>query len=531
MQEGSPTAGEDGLTSVKYARTYTVDDDKAPGGKRELGRDDLARGFEYGRTAVPMEREDEHVTKLETFASFDIVGFVAANEYEQWMSMSETSQTVPSKLNQKSAMAFSSLIHALHERDSYAVARLVAKKGRNPVMVLLAPYFDAENKFECLIDVELPFAEDMRSFTFPPLDKVVTVGGKHITTHRNLPNDALMSAMSEYVDAMDLSTFALDEEGQRTEYATITDTYNPRQNHMEDVIKFRAIHPIDPLEQPYSILTRYSKPPKELVEYAQGGLNDVIKAADVKKVPPKQKGRKRGRDTEKPLSGLDVDSLLRGQGKRVKISPENAIPEFKQIIAEIDEMSGLRDAVKQLSAIIQEYIKTSTGNYNYQRAIEAIRVMKEEMIEYEEPNLFNDAMRDLKKKLVAGELGGDRKEMWYLIKVHRLGLVDSEATAVSDASPDDAKAVSDPFDVEKCNGLIGVAVPNPQVRAFMRTQTTKHINCSARRKIIQCQHHSSKGPSHTKTICHGKEICRGYLYQPHDVRSGMVGKWWWYSWL
>jgi ATP-dependent DNA helicase 2 subunit 2 len=454
MQNGSQLALEDELASVKYARTYTVNDEKAPGGKRELERDDLARGYEYGRTAVPMEREDEHVTKLETFASFDIIGFVAASEYEHWMSMSETSQTVASKLNQKSAMAFSSLIHALHERDSYAVARLVTKDGRDPVMVLMAPFFDPDNRFECLIDVELPFAEDMRSFTFPPLDKIVTVGGKHITTHRSLPNEALMNAISDYVDALDLTTFGKDDEGEPAEYAAIPDTYNLRKNYMEQAIKFRAIHPMDEVPPPFDILSKYSTPPDELLISAQPMLDAAIKAADVKKVPPKQKGRKRGRDTEKPLSGLDVESLLRGSQKRVKITPENAIPEFKQMLAGTEEMSGLKDAVKQLGMIVEEYIRTSTGSYNYQRAVEAVRVMKEEMMEYEEPNIFNEFLRGLKKKLVAAELGGDRTEMWYLIKVHRLGLIDSATTELSDVSPEDAKAVSRFLSLNLRDGII-----------------------------------------------------------------------------
>ncbi|KIW06201.1 uncharacterized protein PV09_02679 [Verruconis gallopava] len=441
VQDGGDESAGDGLASVKYSRTYTVEDENAPGGKREVERDELARGFEYGRTAVPMEREDEHVTKLETFESFDIVGFVAASEYEHWMSMSETSQTVPSKVNQKAAMAFSSLVHALYERDSYAVARLVTKNGRNPIMVLMAPFFDPANNFECLVDVELPFAEDMRSFTFPPLDKVVTVGGKHIERHRNLPNEALLSAMSDFVDTMDLSTFGKDDDGNPAEYAPITDTYNARKNYIEHAIKFRAIHPTDEVPPAPDILLKYSNPPAELLESAKTNLDALIKAADVKKVPPKLKGRKRGRDIEKPLSGLDIESLLRsGDNKRVKISPENAIPEFKQLIATVDEISSLKDAVRQLSVIIQDYIRTSTGNYNYQRAIEAMRVMKEEMMEYEEPNLYNDFLRELKKKLVAGDLGGDRTEMWYLVKVSRLGLIDSAMSELADVSPDDAKA-------------------------------------------------------------------------------------------
>lgn len=65
-----------GLTSVRNARTYQVFDEEAPGGKRDVERDDLAKGYEYGRTAVHISETDENVTKLETQAGLELIGFV-----------------------------------------------------------------------------------------------------------------------------------------------------------------------------------------------------------------------------------------------------------------------------------------------------------------------------------------------------------------------------------------------------------------------------------------------------------------------
>lgn len=70
------------------------------------------------------------------------------------------------------------------------------------MLVLLAP--SIESDYECLLEVQLPFAEDVRSYRFPPLDKVVTVSGKIVTEHRNLPSTSLQQAMDEYVDSMEL---------------------------------------------------------------------------------------------------------------------------------------------------------------------------------------------------------------------------------------------------------------------------------------------------------------------------------------
>jgi ATP-dependent DNA helicase 2 subunit 2 len=130
------------------------------------------------------------------------------------MSMSVSSIIIAQKTNNKAMMALSSLIWALSELESYAIARLVPKAGKPPVLLIVAP--SIENDYECLLDVQLPFVEDVRSYKFPPLDRVLTVSGKVITAHRNLPTEELSSAISDYVDSMDLSTFGKDDEGYFT---------------------------------------------------------------------------------------------------------------------------------------------------------------------------------------------------------------------------------------------------------------------------------------------------------------------------
>ena len=118
---------------------------------------------------------------------------------------------IPQKTDDKAYMALSSFVHALYETESFAVARLVTKDGSPPILLLLAPSIEPD--YECLIDLEIPFAEDIRPYKFPPLNRIITVSGKVLTQHRNLPNEKLMKAMEAYVDQMDLSSFARDDEG------------------------------------------------------------------------------------------------------------------------------------------------------------------------------------------------------------------------------------------------------------------------------------------------------------------------------
>jgi ATP-dependent DNA helicase 2 subunit 2 len=62
--------------SVKQARTYKVNDPSAPGGKKDVEFESLAKGYEYGRTAVYISEADKDITTLETKKQLTILGFI-----------------------------------------------------------------------------------------------------------------------------------------------------------------------------------------------------------------------------------------------------------------------------------------------------------------------------------------------------------------------------------------------------------------------------------------------------------------------
>ncbi|EFE30117.1 uncharacterized protein ARB_03459 [Trichophyton benhamiae CBS 112371] len=362
--------------------------------------------------------------------------------------MSNSNVIIAQRTNNKAIIALSSIIHALHEVESYAVGRLVTKDGKSPTLVLLAPSIDPD--YECLLEVQLPFAEDVRCYRFPPLDRVTTMSGKVVKEHRNLPNENLLSAMEKYVENMEL--------------------VQPGEEGVDQAIRWRAIHPTKPLPPIPKVLQKQSRQPDELMEHSKSALEQLIKTSDVKKgklkpsiprvgrgdlisppshhiflltaiiVPPKVKGRKRNRITDKPLSGLDVDALLQGE-KRQRISPENAIPEFKQALANTDDINTVKESVKQMCAIIENQIKHSLGDANYDRVVEYIGTMRDELISFEEPDLYNDFIRELKRKLLDDKLGEDRRELWWLIRKKRIGLIDDKLVEISKVTEQEAKEV------------------------------------------------------------------------------------------
>ena len=73
---GEATASS-GLHQVRVARVYQVEDKDAPGGKQDVEKEELSKGYTFGRTVVPVSASDEEVVQLETYMGLEIVGFFA----------------------------------------------------------------------------------------------------------------------------------------------------------------------------------------------------------------------------------------------------------------------------------------------------------------------------------------------------------------------------------------------------------------------------------------------------------------------
>ena len=59
----------------------------------------------------------------------------------------------------------------------------------------------------------MPFADDVRKYTFASLDNLVSKSGEKITKHSYIPTKAQQEAMDNFVDSMDLM-----EAGEKNEH-------------------------------------------------------------------------------------------------------------------------------------------------------------------------------------------------------------------------------------------------------------------------------------------------------------------------
>ena len=96
----------------------------------------------------------------------------------------------------------------------------------------------------------------------------------------------------------------------------MTDTFSPVLHRIDQAVRWRAVHPTDPIPSPYEILTRFSQPPEEILGEAKRRLDKLIRCAEVKKGKLPQ-----------PLfnSLLIVYSSAKGKGKKEEERFDKAI--------------------------------------------------------------------------------------------------------------------------------------------------------------------------------------------------------------
>jgi ATP-dependent DNA helicase 2 subunit 2 len=52
----------------------------------------------------------------------------------------------------------------------------------------------------------MPFADDVRKYSFASLNKLISKSGEEITKHPYIPTEPQQEAMDNFVDALDLMT-------------------------------------------------------------------------------------------------------------------------------------------------------------------------------------------------------------------------------------------------------------------------------------------------------------------------------------
>ncbi|KAL0065660.1 ATP-dependent DNA helicase yku80 [Marasmius tenuissimus] len=313
--EGEEGKDVDGDTKMEVDEEE-IDDEtgkKKKDALESIEKEQLIRGFKYGTSYVPCP--DGQFTRLPTKKGIDICGFFPADNFKRELSMSEIQYVWADPDRPQQQVALSSLVQAMSMEDGkkrkplMAIARWVTRDGMDPKMgVLLPTMFD---EVHCFLWAQMPFADDVRKYTFASLDHLVNKKGEVLTEHPYIPTEEQQDAMDELVDAMDLMEAGpKDEEGNRTPWYSPPDSYNPAFHRVKQaqfhcaIVDDIATNPVPP---PHPETTKYFEPPKKVVKAAKEPLERCREKFKVKHI---QKEVKRNRKDGHVHANDDDDDVL-----------------------------------------------------------------------------------------------------------------------------------------------------------------------------------------------------------------------------
>ncbi|KAJ3774869.1 SPOC domain-like protein [Lentinula raphanica] len=250
----------------------------------KVEKEELIRGFKYGTSYVPCP--EGQFPKLPTKKGIDLIGFIPEKKFRREYSMGEVQYIWGNPDNPTAQCAISSIVQAMYEKGVLAVGRWVTGDGRDPKMGVMSPALF--EKVHCLLWVPMPFADDLRKYTFPSLNELRNKKGEIVTEHPYLPTETQLEAMDDFVDAMDLMEAGRDENDNRVEWLDTRDSYNPSFHRLKQAMFHCAVVAdldTNPLPPPHPDLLRYFEPPRKIVKKARGTIDNCIKTFNIKHVP------------------------------------------------------------------------------------------------------------------------------------------------------------------------------------------------------------------------------------------------------
>lgn len=360
----------------------------------------LVKAYKYGKSLIPFQKVDEIQLGFFEERSMKLIGFIPADQIDRSSFMNNVFCVSSDPASATANKMLSSFIHGMYEKEVYGLVRYVRVKNANPKLGVLIPHIKAS--YECFYFAILPFAEDVRRYTFSSF---------------TCTKDSHMDCMEAWINSMDLMKGALDEEGNPMEAYKPKDCFNPAYQRLYQCIIARlstpeaAIPEIDPqlikhIEPIPSLYKRSADCFEQVQKYFK--LEKVERARDVKRVW----GAADQSDMDK-LLGLEdgvkkscMDASVEEEEFSIKklvdkgvehVGSVNPVEDFNALIARKDADFVSR-AIDEMCSLIITCVIESIGDLLFSKAIDCLVALRKGCVAEDEPDKFNDFMRDLKKR-------------------------------------------------------------------------------------------------------------------------------------
>ncbi|KAE8299406.1 X-ray repair cross-complementing protein 5 [Larimichthys crocea] len=385
----------------------------------EVQKDDTIQGFRYGSDIVPFSKVDQDQMK------YTHDGKCFAVRRNLFMG-NQVVKIFAAKDDEHAAVALSALIRALDELQMVAIVRYAYDRRSNPQVGAAFPYIKKD--YECLIYIQLPFMEDLRSFTFPSLEN-----NKKFT-----PSDTQLSAVDSLIDSMMLVEEDEDENAEQKDMFEVHHIPNPAFQRHFQCLHHRAVNPGTPLPPMESWLKAALERPDVINERCQAPLEEMKKKFPLteveKKKKPKTSAQIFGKDSEEP------------DAKKAKGDEEDEGYSLADI-AEGGECGSSRDfsilikmkslpfgeVCQQLTHRIEQLLSNKSTQY-YMKSITCIQAFREQSVKLGNADLYNSYLQSLKRSIPNRRL----EVFWDLLVQDAITLISKDEVEGSTVSKNDA---------------------------------------------------------------------------------------------
>ncbi|KAG8178609.1 hypothetical protein JTE90_014200 [Oedothorax gibbosus] len=438
--------------------TYLMNNEE----QTEVSKDNIIPAFKYGTTLVPYTDEDKQNMDYQSGEKgMKVLGFTKAENVHRYHYIGDKSMYVFGQKNRELAgVILAPFVQALKDTNMVAIVRYVYSARSAPKIGFLSPKI--KDNYECLIFIPLPFMEDLRHFVFAPLD----------ADKKNIPSDEQLSAVDDLITSMNLSTAAIDEEGNLGEELKSKYTVNPYLQRLYQCLQFRALHPEKPLPPIAPHIEAIINPPSRLVKMSEPAVDKIKELFPLKELFPKAPketeaaailSQNSANSLEKQKEGFSKknkdrrsDSIVKSESskKRRKISSDNSEDVYPGLgnavgdkIVKVGSVTPVKDfqylldsqtlqfgeACKQIIDVVYKYLKETSLKHFHIKILDICKELRHTSLKRNDAAQYNSYMKSLQTELLRRDA-----ELWIKIKNERIGLLSNEEVKLSTVTPSEA---------------------------------------------------------------------------------------------
>ncbi|CAO1630381.1 unnamed protein product [Sympodiomycopsis kandeliae] len=323
----------------------------------------FGQAYKLGASLIPIT--DDLDVEWQSTVGMEIINWVKQSSFRRNYLLGDVWNVFADSNNLEAQVQLSSLAKAMQLQEKLALVRFVRKQNAEPKLGILYPVVRAEEtQAEYFHFAEVPFSEDLKRYTFPSLERVVTADGKELKEHRSLPSERMISTMDKLVESMDLSHAFKGEDGEDEPWFSTEDSFNPAIHRMKDAVAWRVMHPDSKeLKRPHWEVDKFLDRPTEIQEASAPWIEECKELFNIRYYPEKgiiKAKEKREREIaaraqaalkryELDLGGADVDhdpAQGTGAGETQNDEAENPAVDTSQSQKRLKDSQGQSQSIK-----------------------------------------------------------------------------------------------------------------------------------------------------------------------------------------